>query len=88
MVVVPLRADQFRNAIRCRELGVARTVDLTEITPESIRMLAFEVLDHSLYKKNAVSIKSEIQRLPGMEKAVTLLETLQKEKAPILSSMD
>ncbi len=88
MVVVPLGADQFRHANRCQELDVAKTVDLAEIAPESIRTLAFEVLDNSLYKKSAERIKSEIQRLPGIERAVMLLETLQKERTPILSNMD
>ena len=83
MVVLPVNADQPRNARRCADLGVARVIGPEERTPEAIRAATQVVLRDPSYRANAERIRDEISAMPGLELAVDLLERLARDKTPI-----
>lgn len=76
MVVIPIGADQPRNAQRCNDLHVARVVHALEATPERVRTAASDVLADPTYRLNAEQLRDEIAALPGPDHAVKLLERL------------
>ena len=86
MVVLPVNADQPRNARRCADLGVARVVGPDERTPEAIRAATRAVLRDPSYRVNAERIRDEITSMPGLEQAVELLERLARDRMPIIAS--
>jgi MGT family glycosyltransferase len=85
MVVIPIGADQPRNAQRCNDLHVARVLHALEATPERVRAAASDVLTDPTYWLNAERMRDEIAVLPGPDHAVTLLERLATERQPLLS---
>jgi len=86
MVVLPVNADQPRNARRCADLGVARVIGPEERTAEVIRAATRVVLRDPSYRVNAERVRDEISAMPGLELAVDLLERLARDKTPILVS--
>jgi UDP:flavonoid glycosyltransferase YjiC (YdhE family) len=85
MVVVPIQGDQPRNAQRCADLGVGRAVGPEERTPEAIRAAVETVLAEPSYRETAMRLRDEINALPGMDRAVELLEHLAKDRQPQLA---
>jgi UDP:flavonoid glycosyltransferase YjiC (YdhE family) len=84
MVVIPIGADQPRNAQRCNDLHVARVLHALEATPERVRAAASDVLGDPTYRLNAERMRDEIADLPGPDHAVTLLECLVSTRQPLL----
>ncbi|ATB32833.1 glycosyltransferase [Melittangium boletus] len=82
LVLVPIAADQPMNAARCEELGMARVVEPLSMTPESVREAVRDVLKTPSYRENARRFQREARTLPGLPRAVELLEKLAREKAP------
>ncbi len=85
MVVIPIGADQPRNAQRCKDLHVARVLHALEATPDRVRAAASDVLADPTYRLSAERMRDEIAVLPGPDHAVTLLERLATERQPLLS---
>ena len=85
MVIIPLGADQPQNAVRCAELGVSRSVEPEQLSPEVIRTVVVDVLHTPSYRRRAEHLRDEFDRLPGPEFAVELLERLGQDKAPIMT---
>jgi UDP:flavonoid glycosyltransferase YjiC (YdhE family) len=85
LVIVPVSADQYVNAKRCTELGVARVVPPGNRTPGAIREAVRETLQNPTYRRNAERLRDEMHALPGPEHVVTLLERLARHRAPIYS---
>jgi UDP:flavonoid glycosyltransferase YjiC (YdhE family) len=85
LVLVPIAADQPMNAERCKALGVARVVEPLSMTPESVREAVRDVLRTPSYRENARRFQQEARTLPGLPRAVELLEKLAKEKTPQLA---
>jgi UDP:flavonoid glycosyltransferase YjiC (YdhE family) len=86
MVIIPIAADQYVNAARCADLGIARVIAPEERTPEAIWKAAMEVLQNPTYRQNAEKIRDEVRAMPGLDEAVRLFEQLARERKPILSS--
>jgi len=85
MVVVPLFADQPENARRCAALGVGRVITPAQLTPDTVRDVAYEVWRNPKYREHARYLQAEMQSLPGPEYAVRLLEQLViKNQRPAL----
>ena len=88
MVLIPIAADQPENAQRCAELGVARVVEPDRHTgsdlAHAIRDATREVLAVAHYREAAQRLRKEMEELPGLEYAVTLLERLAEERTPLL----
>ena len=85
MVVIPIGADQPRNAQRCSDLHVARVLHALEVTPDRVRAATSDVLADPTYRLSAERMRDEIAALPGPDHAVTLLERLATERQPLLS---
>jgi UDP:flavonoid glycosyltransferase YjiC (YdhE family) len=75
-VVVPVGADQPRNAARCAALGLGRVVPAPAATPATIREAVRDVLTDGRYRRNAERLRDELRTLPGPETALALLERL------------
>lgn len=80
MVVLPIAADQPENAERCAALGVARVVAATNLSPETARDAVRDVLADPSYRRSAAELRDEIDRLPGPDVAVRLLEELADQR--------
>jgi MGT family glycosyltransferase len=76
LVLVPIAADQPENARRCSALGVARVVDEDTLNPAVARAAVADALGNPAYRNSAKRLRAEIERLPGPEYAVKLLERL------------
>jgi len=86
MMLMPIGADQPLNAARCQALGVAEVLDAVGATPEMVRAAVSSVLADAGFRGTAERIRDEIAALPGPEYAVTLLDRLASERAPLLST--
>jgi UDP:flavonoid glycosyltransferase YjiC (YdhE family) len=86
MVVIPVQGDQPRNAQRCADLGVGLVVGPEERTPEAIRAAVRAVLAEPSYRKSAERLRDEINALPGMDRAMHLLEQLAVDRKPLLNA--
>jgi MGT family glycosyltransferase len=75
-VLLPLGADQPHNARRADELGVARALDAATVTPDEIRQNVSDLLADDAAADRAREVAAEIDRLPGVEATVPLLEAL------------
>lgn len=82
LVVIPVQGDQPRNARRCADLGVGRVVGPEERAPAVIRAAVRAVLAEPSYRTNAARPRDEIAALPGMDRAVELLERLVADHQP------
>ena len=80
-LLFPMGADQPGNARRCTALGVGRVLDPETATPDDIRRAAEEMLEDPSYRAKAQRVQQEINRLPGAEEAVPLLEALVSPSA-------
>ena len=76
MVLIPMGADQPLNATRCETLGVARVLDALTVTPQAVRDAVTQVLQDASYRHAAERLQAEIDALPAVDYAVTLLERL------------
>jgi len=86
LVVIPISADQPRNARRCVALGVGRSLEPAAVTPGAVREAVRAVLGDPSYRANAGRVRDEMAALPGPEHAVALLERLAAEKQPLLTA--
>ena len=80
MVVIPLGADQPQNAERCAALGVGQVVIDTDVTPETIRAAAADVLQTPFYRARAARLRDEIDALPGPDVVVPMFDDLVARK--------
>jgi UDP:flavonoid glycosyltransferase YjiC (YdhE family) len=76
LVLFAIGADQLLNAARCEALGVARRLDPTTATPESIRTAVTEVLEQPGYRRAAEALRDEIAAMPDVRDAVAHIERL------------
>ncbi|MDQ3067150.1 MAG: glycosyltransferase [Actinomycetota bacterium] len=70
MVLMPMGADQPYNAMRCVELGVARSLDVIAATSEDVRDAAAAVLTEPAYRHAAEGLRDSFAELPGPESAL------------------
>jgi UDP:flavonoid glycosyltransferase YjiC (YdhE family) len=86
LVVLPLGADQPLNAERCAALGVAQVIDEGTLTSSAVRQAAAKILGEPAFRRSAQRLRDEIAALPGPDHALTLLERLAEERAPIVAT--
>lgn len=86
LVAIPIGADQPLNAERCAQLGVGRVLDAMGATSESIAQAVTDVLGDPAFREHAVGIRDEIAELPGLKRALELIETLVVTRRPVLAS--
>jgi UDP:flavonoid glycosyltransferase YjiC (YdhE family) len=84
LVVIPIGGDQPYTAERVEALGLGRAVSPDERDPATIRARVREVLGEARFGANAQRFSEEMQALPPISHAVSLLEQLAREGRPIL----
>ena len=75
-VLIAMGADQPLNAARCRELGLALTLDPVSATPDDVCTAVAAVLDEPSYREAAERMRDEIGSLPAPAQALAALEQL------------
>ena len=76
MLLLPQGVDQFHNADRCVNAGVARSVPPWGSNEESIRRELYELLGAAKYQARAREIQKEIREMPPAVHYVRALEEL------------
>ena len=74
-VVFAMGADQMHNADRVLALGVGRALHPVTTTPAEIRDTVAALLTDNGAKTAAQRVQREISALPGLDRALTLLES-------------
>jgi UDP:flavonoid glycosyltransferase YjiC (YdhE family) len=74
MVLIPLGADQFMHAERCRALDVAETVLREEAGPERIRRAVQRILADPEFAHRARAMREEIAAMPGADRGASRVE--------------
>jgi UDP:flavonoid glycosyltransferase YjiC (YdhE family) len=83
LALIPLNADQPRNAARCVALGAGRVIGSREIIAEEVRAGVAAMLADPSYRRGAERVRAEIEALPGTAYGLNLLERLAAEKQPL-----
>lgn len=76
MIAVPQAADQFTNADRLVELGVARRVDTEEATAESLRTALLELAADPEVARRSAELRAAARAEGGTPRAAGLIEEL------------
>ena len=96
-ILLPQGADQLINAVVCdqKKLAVMKLNTTTDVASVSFGKLALtrelvgrcfdELLSNPIYRHNLQLFGQELQRLPGLEFAVCLLEQLARTGSPVIS---
>lgn len=73
MVAVPQAVDQFGNAARLAELGVARHLPAEQVTPATLRE-ALMSLDDPAVRARSAALRAELRAAGGAWRAADLIE--------------
>ncbi|MFE9461987.1 nucleotide disphospho-sugar-binding domain-containing protein [Streptomyces californicus] len=76
MIAVPQGAEQFMNADRLVELGVARRIDTPDATAESLWTALNDVLDDPELARRSARLRAEALSEGGTPRAVRLIEEM------------
>ncbi|MGW2013875.1 macrolide-inactivating glycosyltransferase [Streptomyces sp. NPDC001927] len=74
MVAVPLATDQFGNADMLQSLGVARRLEMADVTAELLRASVFALLDDPEVAVRAKEVQERMAREGGTRRAADLIE--------------
>ncbi|MEU4119146.1 macrolide family glycosyltransferase [Kitasatospora sp. NPDC028055] len=74
MVAVPQAADQFDNADRLVELGVARRLDTEQATAEALRSAVLELTTDPAVAARLAELSAEVRAGGGASRAADLIE--------------
>ncbi|MER5367170.1 macrolide family glycosyltransferase [Streptomyces sp. NPDC002722] len=76
MIAVPQAADQFSNADRLVELGVARRIDTEQATGEALRTALTELVADPEVARRSALLRAEARAEGGTPRAADLIEEL------------
>lgn len=74
MIAVPQAADQFMNADRLVELGVARRIDTPDATAESLRAALHDLVTDPEVAHRSARLRTDAQAEGGTRRATDLIE--------------
>ncbi|NYI77415.1 macrolide family glycosyltransferase [Nocardioides panzhihuensis] len=74
MVAVPQAVDQFMNADRLVELGVARRIDAEDVTADALRAALLELLDDPDRVARSAQLRADALAEGGTRRAADLIE--------------
>ncbi|MCC6315507.1 MAG: glycosyl transferase, partial [Thermomicrobiales bacterium] len=74
LVVAPQMADQFLNARRVAELGLGRSLEGVEPTPDALLAAADAVLADGRYRERVSTLRDEMIRAGGAERAAAAIQ--------------
>jgi UDP:flavonoid glycosyltransferase YjiC (YdhE family) len=83
LLLLPQGANQFENAQRCVELGVARVLPTTDLDRGSVARAVESLLGQPGYRDRAGRIRTEIGRMPDPSDVVPLIEALATDRKPL-----
>jgi MGT family glycosyltransferase len=76
MIAVPQGAEQFMNADRLVELGVARRIDTAAATPEALRTALMELVADPEVARRSARLRADAQTEGGTARAADLIEAM------------
>ncbi|GAA0952714.1 glycosyltransferase [Actinocorallia libanotica] len=76
MVAVPQAVDQFMNAERLVELGVARRFDTAEVTADGLRSAVLELAGDPVVACRAAELRAQVRAEGGVGRAVEVIESV------------
>nr|WP_245665360.1 macrolide family glycosyltransferase [Nocardia sienata] len=76
MIAVPQAAEQFLNADRLVELGVARRIDTDDATPENLRAALIDLVGDAGVADRSARLRAEARSEGGTMRAADLIEAL------------
>ncbi|WP_242436810.1 macrolide family glycosyltransferase [Streptomyces sp. CB02488] len=76
MIAVPQGVDQFMNADRLVELGVARRIDTEDATADALRTALVELVDDPAVARRSARLRAEVRSEGGTMRAADLIEEL------------
>jgi UDP:flavonoid glycosyltransferase YjiC (YdhE family) len=80
LIVVPLGADQPRNAGRVAALGAGLRIAADAVDQDTVASALRAVLVEPSYRVNAARIQERIERMPGPAEAALYLETIDERR--------
>lgn len=80
--------NQSWMADRAASLGVGIKLSPGELSPEAVRRAVRELLHGASYRERAQQLRQEIERMPGPEQVVSLLERVARDREPITRVAD
>ncbi|MFF4180027.1 macrolide family glycosyltransferase [Streptomyces sp. NPDC001750] len=76
MIAVPQAADQFTNADRLVELGVARRIDTEDVAAETLRNALYELVADAEVARRSAQLRADARAEGGTMRAADLIENL------------
>ncbi|WP_434740051.1 macrolide family glycosyltransferase [Micromonospora sp. SH-82] len=76
MIAVPQAVDQFMNADRLVELGVARRVDTADATAEVLRSALLDLVTDAGVARRCTDLRTEVRAEGGTARAADLIEEM------------
>ncbi|MER8088272.1 macrolide family glycosyltransferase [Streptomyces sp. NPDC094048] len=76
MIAVPQAADQFLNADRLVELGVARRIDTAEATAANLRAALIGLVTDTAVTRRSALLRAEVRGEGGAARAADLIENM------------
>lgn len=76
MIAVPQAVDQFMNADKLVELGVARRIDTDDATPEALREALDALVDDPEVARRSARLRDDARAEGGTRRAADLVEEL------------
>ena len=84
-ITIPLGADQHRQSVRLCSSGAARSVDVREMNPDTLRAVIEAVVEDQIYTLNAQRLRREIEAMPTPSEVVPLVERLAETGGPVFN---
>jgi len=84
LLLVPQGAIQFYHSEAGVACGAARRLLPGEVSPDAIAREVRVLIEDPAYGETAERIRTEIERMPGPEHSVRLLEQLARERRPLI----
>jgi UDP:flavonoid glycosyltransferase YjiC (YdhE family) len=75
-ILLPMGADQFRNAAAVVAAGAGRQLEASELDAVTLRTSVMELLDDTAAAVAATTVKNEIASMPDARSAISVLEQL------------
>jgi len=76
MIAVPQAADQFMNADRLVELGVARRIDTADATADALRTALEELMADPEVGRRSARLRADARAEGGTARAADLIEEM------------
>ncbi|MQY21991.1 Oleandomycin glycosyltransferase [Nocardia sp. RB20] len=80
MIAVPQAAEQFMNADRLVELGVARRIDTPQATAETLRAALHDLVGDAAVARRSARLRADALAEGGTARAVDLIENMLSDK--------